>query len=217
MRFVTKDDPIAVIFGCCRFSGSAVKADPDVASFAPVLTKPVAAFKVAIAARQEADDTIADAHGVVAYRERLLHQCVIAVSRKAFAHFASRMAPGYLKILPKAATDILKMPQADRRKILLAMIDALAEKGLPAEFAQLSKDLAAAQKNREAADAAVVAAELAFGKARTAEGDAKDAVVVGYRSLHAQLTLKFEQDKPRVESYFRSPPKKVKTPAPAAG
>ena len=81
------------------------------------------------------------------------------------------------------------------------MVDALGEKGLPAEFAQLGKDLALAQKNRDAADAGVLTAELAATKARTAEDEARGAVLVAYRTLHAQLTQKFPNDKPRVESH----------------
>lgn len=205
MRFLTINDSYTLVFGCCRFTGSTTKADPETVSFSPLIAAPVSSLKQKIAARQEATDAIADAQGVVAYRERLLKELVLAVSRKAFAHFASRTAPGYLKILPRAGSDILALPQADRRKALLAMSDALAEKGLPADLAQLGKDLTVAQKNRDTAEAGVVTAELTASKARGVESEARDCVLVAYRTLHAQLTLKFPNDKARVESYFRSP------------
>lgn len=217
MRFLTMTDKYPTTFKCCRFAGAAVKADPDVAMFAPGLVAPVATLKGKIASRQEAEDLIADAQGAVTYRERLLREAVLAISRKVFAHYGSRTAPDYLKILPKAGSDINALQPVERAKAVAALVDALAEKGLPPEFAPLGKNLAVAQKGFEVAAAQVVTAELGASKAKTAENDARTAVVTAYRALHAQLTLKFPNDKARVEGYFWSPTvkKSAKTPTPA--
>lgn len=217
MRYLTIDDTYVVIFSSCRYTGSLVKADPDTAALAHIITTPVGELKLKIAARHEATDLVADAQGVVAFYDRVLKEGVLAVSRKAFAHFASRTASGYLKILPKAATDIVKLPQVERKKAISVMVDALGEKGLPVELAQQGKDLTVGLKNRDAAQAGVDKAELNVTKARTAEAEARDAVLVAYRTLHAQLTLKFPNDKPRVESYFRSPVVKKAKVAVVAG
>ena len=217
MRFLTANDSLTVTFGCLRFTGSAVKADPDTIMFAAITAGPATTFKTKIGLRNDATDHVADTQGVVAFRERQLREVVMTIGRKAFAHFGARTAPGYLKILPRAPSEIVVLPLADRRKVVLAIVDALGEKGLPADLAQLGKDLAATQKNRDTADADVVTAEIAVTKARAAENDARDAVLVAYRSLHAQLTLKFPNDKPRVESYFRSPVVKKAKVAVVAG
>jgi hypothetical protein len=205
MRYLTNKDSYPVIFYCTRFTISNTKADPETAMLTPVLGTPTTAFKTKMTARQTATDAAYDAQGVVGYRERLLRELVLAVSRKAFAHFASRTTPGYLQILPRSASETLALPQVERKKALLQLQDALAEKGLPTELTALGKDLTVAVKNREAADAGVTTAALAETKAKTAEAAALDELVVAYRALHAQLTLKFPNDKPRVESYFRSP------------
>ena len=98
------------------------------------------------------------------------------------------------------------MPAPDRAKAVAGIIDALAAKGLPAELSAIGKEQAVLQKNYSAATAQVTAAELAAKKAKRAESDARGAVVAAYRTLHAQLTLKFPTDKARVARYFWSPP-----------
>lgn len=207
MRFLTDLDSLAAHLTCARYTAARIKADEVVAPMATLVTDPRTDLKLKMAARNDALDELTDSQAVRDDRDRRLRDLLLDLGRRAHAHFGSRSHAGFLRILAKPPSTVASLPADERKKAVQAVVAALADKATPAELAGLGKPIAAAQKAVDAAQAALTAAELKVADCRRMEADAKTALQVGYRRLHAQLTDKFAADKSRVEGYFRSPAK----------
>ncbi len=174
-----------------------------VATLQPAQTK----LKGAMTVREAADTLAIEAGANLDDRYLDLCEQIGIFGVKAFGHFGSRTAEGYLEIFPKAPSILVKTPVLQRAAVF-AKLRKAALAG-PKELAAFAKELDATGAAWDKAVLDDAAAQEALAVAVKAEKKAADEWQTAVRVLKAQLAQRFPRNPEKVASFFPPTPKKA--------
>ena len=157
-------------------------------------------LKASMGAREAADTQAIEAGAATDDRLGDLREQILAFGVKAFGHFGSRKAEGYLAIYPKAPSDLVKTPVAQRDAVFARLRKAAL--AAPKELAVFAKDLEAAGAAWAKAVTAEAAAAEALAQAVKAEKKAADEWQTAVRVLKARLTERYPRSPEKVAGFF---------------
>ncbi|MBM4345259.1 MAG: hypothetical protein FJ100_17960 [Deltaproteobacteria bacterium] len=203
----------------CIYIIAAVKADPETAAEVNLIELEQAKLESSFEGRRKADKGAIEAGAVVDCRLGALRREIVAFGVKAFGHFGSRTADGYVRIFAESPSKIANATGESRANKFTAVRAAVADKQTPKELADAAKALEGAFK---AYDTALAADALATGgpkAAADAENKAADAWHTAVRKLRGRLIMLFPRDAGRVKSYLppsKKSPEADKQPLPDA-
>lgn len=187
-----------------------IKADPATADLADVLAHSQADLRAAMATRTEQDTAAIEAGAQADYWLGAVRRAMVVFATKAFGHFLSRKADGYVRLLPKAATALGGVPAAERVPTFDRLKKAALDKATPKELGPAAKELADTVDAWHAAIKVEGALDEQLAHALVTEKRVADAWHTSVRKLRGRLIDRFPRDARRVSSYF---PRRVATPA----
>jgi len=199
------------------YVAAAVKADPDTAADVGLIAADQHKLDAAVVARREADTVAIEAGALADHRLGVLRREIVAFGVKAFGHFGSRSAAGYVRIFAAAPSQIIATSGDARARAFDAVRKAAADKETPKELAEAAKALEAAFKAHDAAAASDAKAAAALRAAIDAEDKAADGWHTAVRRLRGRLIMLFPRDSARVNGYLPPARKGSKSAKPAAG
>ena len=217
MRFPQLSTAISVLINLGWFLICALRAEPETAGMDAVMTAADDGVRKSIGARNKATDMLTAARAYRAVCRRQAGRWLLRVSLDLNRSFDNKkQALGYVRILPKPPSALLRLGIADRMAAFEAVLRALKDPQTPKELAALATEGAKRIDALRGADQGVTAAEIELSKTVHGIAVAREAWFAAYRAAYGALLAKYPLDKDTVESFFDEPPvppKKVTTDA----
>ena len=207
---------------------SRVNGDPSAKPKAKPLFDSRAALKAQMRARQDADDALIIAAGLLDAAAAQTDRSLEAFSRKAIGELEGDDAPGdedpqYLRIMKDAtARSLLPAGRADRTTEIKALAVRIKDKRTPANVRKAGDGLLAAIAGELAAVEAHKEADGELGTAGKAEAKAKEHTIITVRELAGTLNALFAKEPSRARRLLgqqvprKGKGKKKPAPAPAS-
>lgn len=188
------------------FAICAVNADDETQGAAADLLACRTGLKVRLGKRNDAADNVVQARAVRAMALLKASKWLRQLGLDTTAAFAGKkQSPDYLRILPMAPSKMISQSAAARADSIAKVLKALAHPATP-------KSLHPSAEKGKLLLAALVQCEAHVTEHRAIWSDRVDDINVArtawftaYKSLNAALTLKFPDDKERVNAYFDEP------------
>jgi hypothetical protein len=186
----------------------AVEADPEVANTEKALLAARQALKKLRDARNDAADDLVKARALHGMALLAVAKWLRQLGLDATAAFGGKKnSLDFKRIFPMAPSKMMGQAAAERVASMQQVLKALAHPATP-------KSLTPAIKSGEALLKVLEAKKAGVSAAQSVEKDRVDDIRVArvtwfnaYKSLEAALTLKFPDDRQRVDAYFDDPPK----------
>ncbi len=179
-----------------------VKADPETRDLADVLAHSQRDLRATMVVRTEHDTNAIEAGADATFWLGAVRRAIVAFGTKAFGHFLSRKADGYLRLLPKSPTALGGVVAGQRAATFEKLKKAALDKATPKELQAAAKELADAIDGWSAAVKVEAAMDEQLAQALAAEKKVADGWHTSVRKLRGRLIDRFPRDARRVSSYF---------------